>query len=45
MESPAQRRLHAIQCHLLPASDDPQSLVQANLTAGEFVHGTFSLYV
>ncbi|KAE8010201.1 hypothetical protein FH972_006591 [Carpinus fangiana] len=39
MESPAQRRLHAIQCHLLPTSDDSHSLVQANLTAGEFVHG------
>ncbi|KAB1202267.1 Long chain acyl-CoA synthetase 7, peroxisomal [Morella rubra] len=41
MESPAQRRLHAIQCHLYPSaiSNDPHSLVQANLTAGEFAHG------
>jgi long-chain acyl-CoA synthetase len=42
MESQAQRRLHAIQCHLLSsstASDDPFSHVQPNVTAAEFFHG------
>jgi hypothetical protein len=46
MESQAQRRLHAIQCHLLPsstASDDPFSHVQPNVTAAEFFHGSLSL--
>lgn len=43
MESQARRRLHAVQCHLLPAyptSNDPHSLVQPNFTAGKFVQGT-----
>ncbi|KAG6646024.1 long chain acyl-CoA synthetase 7, peroxisomal-like [Carya illinoinensis] len=42
MESQARRRLHAVQCHLLPAyptSNDPHSLVQPNFTAGKFVQG------
>ena len=46
MESQAQRRLHAIQCHLLSsstASDDPFSHVQPNVTAAEFFHGSLSL--
>ncbi|KAL5566075.1 hypothetical protein UlMin_029239 [Ulmus minor] len=38
MDSPAQRRLQAIQSHLLPATtDDQHSHVRSNLTAGEFV--------
>uniref|UniRef100_A0A2N9EE49 Long-chain-fatty-acid--CoA ligase n=1 Tax=Fagus sylvatica TaxID=28930 RepID=A0A2N9EE49_FAGSY len=48
MESQAQRRLHAIQCHLLSsstASDDPFSHVQPNVTAAEFVHGSLSLFL
>ncbi|KAF3944260.1 hypothetical protein CMV_029252 [Castanea mollissima] len=43
LESQAHRRLHAIQCHLLPSStasdDDSSSHVQPNLTAAEFFHG------
>ncbi|PRQ42191.1 putative long-chain-fatty-acid--CoA ligase [Rosa chinensis] len=41
MESHApQRRLHAVQSHLLPpTADDPQPLLQANLTAGDYAHG------
>lgn len=46
MESPApQRRLRAVQSHLLPptaAEDDPQPQLHANITAGEFAHGTRS---
>lgn len=46
MESNAQRRLQAIQAHLLPtATDDPQSHVHSNLTAGEFAHGIQTLSV
>ena len=47
LESQAHRRLHAIQCHLLPSStasdDDSSSHVQPNLTAAEFFHGSLSL--
>lgn len=40
MDSTAQRRLKSIQAHLLPATANDQSLqIQANETAGEFVHG------
>lgn len=44
MESPAQRRLKAIQAHLLPISteDDPNSNITRSQTAGEFYQG-FSL--
>ncbi|KAF3454475.1 hypothetical protein FNV43_RR04922 [Rhamnella rubrinervis] len=46
MESNAQRRLQAIQAHLLPiATDDPQTHIQSNLTAGEFAHGIQALSV
>ncbi|KAJ0013875.1 hypothetical protein Pint_19866 [Pistacia integerrima] len=38
-DSPAQRRLEAIQCHLINSNDtDAQSQIQHNLTAGNFVH-------
>ena len=47
LESQAHRRLHAIQCHLLPSStasdDDSSSHVQPNLTAAESFHGSLSL--
>ncbi|GMN43842.1 hypothetical protein TIFTF001_013030 [Ficus carica] len=39
MESPAQRRLQAVQSHLLPtatADDDSHSRIHSNVTAGEF---------
>lgn len=46
MESNAQRRLQAIQAHLLPtATDDPQSRIHSNLTAGELAHGIRTLSV
>ncbi|PSS10138.1 Long chain acyl-CoA synthetase 6, peroxisomal like [Actinidia chinensis var. chinensis] len=44
MDSPAQRRLKAIQGHLVPASDDSRSEIQRNETAGEFSLGqTYSV--
>ncbi|XP_021772943.1 long chain acyl-CoA synthetase 7, peroxisomal-like [Chenopodium quinoa] len=41
METPAQRRLQAIQSHLLPLSidDDPNSTIIRSQTAGEFYQG------
>uniref|UniRef100_A0A5B7AF08 Long-chain-fatty-acid--CoA ligase n=1 Tax=Davidia involucrata TaxID=16924 RepID=A0A5B7AF08_DAVIN len=39
MDSTAQRRLEAIQGHLLPATDDLSLQIQRNETAGEFVLG------
>ncbi|MCE3050038.1 Long chain acyl-CoA synthetase 7 peroxisomal [Datura stramonium] len=40
MESSAERRLKAIQSHLVPATDDRSlSLIRSNPTAGEFVQG------
>ncbi|KAM7481378.1 hypothetical protein LguiB_005961 [Lonicera macranthoides] len=41
MDSSVQRRLGAIQGHLLPTAtaEDPHSQIRTNETAGEFVHG------
>lgn len=41
MESPAQRRLRAIQAHLLPfpIEEDPNSIITPSQTAGEFYQG------
>lgn len=39
----AQRRLKAINAHLLTAADDSPSEIQSNPTAGEFFSGTPSL--
>ncbi|XP_043688750.1 long chain acyl-CoA synthetase 6, peroxisomal-like [Telopea speciosissima] len=39
MESTAQRRLKAIQGHLLSTSEDSESQLSRNATAGEFVQG------
>ncbi|KAH7521059.1 hypothetical protein JRO89_XSUnG0123300 [Xanthoceras sorbifolium] len=37
-ESPAQRRLKAVHCHLIDTSNDLHSPIQHNLTSAHFVH-------
>lgn len=41
--APAQRRLKAINGHLISDGDDQSLLLRPHATAGEFVSGAFSL--
>lgn len=41
--APAQRRLKAINGHLISDGEDQSLLLRPNATAGEFVSGAFSL--
>ena len=43
MDLPAQRRLKAIQSHVLSSTIADQSDLQANLTSSQFVHRNLSL--